>query len=97
MDTLARFRLEAAKTRPCRLCNTTPRISHWIDGHSALATTSDAERLSLLQCHAPLPTRCLPTRSPESPVEKTLRRATEQYRSVGYPCRTVHVPQSGLP
>ena len=44
MDTLARFRLEAAKTRPCRLCNTTLRISHWIDWHSALATTSDAER-----------------------------------------------------
>ena len=66
MDTLARFRLEAAKTRPCRLCNTTPRISHWIDWHSALATTSGVGCLSLLYWHAPFQrtplykTRCLP-------------------------------------
>ena len=53
MATLARFRLEAAKTRSCRLCNTAPRISHWIDGHSALATTSDAGCLSLLYWQAP--------------------------------------------
>ena len=58
--------------------------------HSALATISDAERMLLLQCHAPLPPR-----SAESPVETTL--TTKQYRSVGYPCRTVHVHQSGLP
>ena len=53
MDTFARFRLKAAKTRPGRLCNTTLRISHWIDGHSALATISGAECLSLLYWQAP--------------------------------------------
>ena len=52
MDTLARLSLEAAKTRSGQLCNTTPRISHWIDGHSALATTSDAGYLSLLYWQA---------------------------------------------
>ena len=56
MDTLARFSLEAAKTRSGQLCNTTPRISHWIDGHSALATTSDAGCLSLLYWQAPFRT-----------------------------------------
>ena len=60
MDALARFRLEAAKTRPCRLCNTTLRISHWIDWHSALATISDAERyvIASMPCAIadPLPT-----------------------------------------
>ena len=91
MDTLARFRLEAAKTRPRRLCNTTLRISHWLDWHSALATTSDAERyvIASMPCAIADP---LPTRSAESPVEKTLRLATKQYRSVGYPCCNVHVP-----
>ena len=101
MDTLARFRLEAAKTRSCRLCNTTPRISHWIDGHSALATTSDAGCLSLLYWQAPFQrTRCqdpMPSdRSLESPVEMALRRATEQCCPIGYPCCNVHVPKSDL-
>jgi len=43
MDALTRFRLEAAKTGPRRVCNTTLRISHWLDWHSALAATTDAE------------------------------------------------------
>ena len=53
MDTFARFRLKQLKRGPVELCNTTPRISHRIDGHSALATISDAECLSLLYWQAP--------------------------------------------